>query len=192
MAGGGAVGAGAGCRTRWLHPPAWVASSAAARPRWVVVAEADARMGGPRRGHWRCRRGWGCGPSAAQAGSERSQLAAGSALTCDDWWWARQDLNLGRHPDPGCLTDAGPQTRLTSTSTQRRAATYPPKLSFPIRMKSEFKSSQAHHPSSQVRVLSAVSRERSLAAWAALGPHAHPRRHAHRPFRARPPGRQAP
>jgi transposase len=25
---------------------------------------------------------------------------------------------LHRHPDPGCLTDAGPQTRLTSTSTQ--------------------------------------------------------------------------
>ena len=45
-----------------------------------------------------CRRGWAHGPSAAQAGSERSRLAAGSALTCDDGWWACQDLNLGPHP----------------------------------------------------------------------------------------------
>jgi hypothetical protein len=50
------------------------------------------------RGRWGCRRGWACGPSAAQAGSERSRLAAGSALSCDDGWWACQDLNLGPHP----------------------------------------------------------------------------------------------
>jgi hypothetical protein len=31
-----------------------------------------------------------------------------------------------------------------------------------------------------------------VAAWAALGPHAHPRRQVHRPFRARLPGRQPP
>jgi hypothetical protein len=51
---------------------------------------------GPGRG----RRGWACGPSAAQAGSERSRLAIDSALSCDDGWWACQDLNLGPHPDP--------------------------------------------------------------------------------------------
>jgi hypothetical protein len=34
----------------------------------------------------------------------------------------------------------------------------------------------------------AARRECWLPAWAALGPHAHPRRHAHWPFRARPPG----
>jgi hypothetical protein len=54
--------------------------------------------GRARRGRWACRRGWACGPSAAQAASERSRLAANSALTCDDGWWACQDLNLGPHP----------------------------------------------------------------------------------------------
>jgi hypothetical protein len=47
-------------------------------------------------------------------------------------------------------------------------------------------------PSPQVRALWAASREGSLPAWAALGPHVHPRRQAHRPCRARPPGPQAP
>jgi hypothetical protein len=61
-----------------------------------------------------------------------------------------------------------------------------------IRMSPRFKSWQAHQPSPQVTALSAASRERSLAAWAALGPHPHPRRQAHRPLRARPPGRQPP
>jgi hypothetical protein len=42
--------------------------------------------------------GMACGPSAAQASSQRSRLAAGSALTCADGWWACQDLNLGPHP----------------------------------------------------------------------------------------------
>jgi hypothetical protein len=49
-------------------------------------------------GHWRCRRRWACGPSAAQAGSEPSQLAAGNAVSCEDGWWAWLDLNLGPHP----------------------------------------------------------------------------------------------
>jgi hypothetical protein len=40
-------------------------------------------------------------------------------------------------------------------------------------------------------VLPAASWERSLPAWAALGPHAHPRRHLPWPHRGRPPGRQA-
>jgi hypothetical protein len=51
-------------------------------------------------GQWACRRGWACGPSAAQAGSGRDRPAGSSALTCDDGWWACQDLNLGPHPDP--------------------------------------------------------------------------------------------
>jgi hypothetical protein len=42
--------------------------------------------------------GWACGPSAAQADGGRSRPAAGSAVTCDDGWWACQDLNLGPHP----------------------------------------------------------------------------------------------
>jgi hypothetical protein len=49
-------------------------------------------------GRWACRRGWAFGPSAAQAASERSRLAADSALTRGDGWWACQDLNLGSHP----------------------------------------------------------------------------------------------
>jgi hypothetical protein len=55
-------------------------------------------------------------------------------------------------------------------------------------MSPRFKSWQPHQPSPQVRALSAASRERSLAAWAALGPHPHPRRQAYRPFRAVHPG----
>jgi hypothetical protein len=49
-------------------------------------------------GRWACRRGWGCGPGAAQADGGRSRLAAGSAVTCGNGWWACQDLNLGPHP----------------------------------------------------------------------------------------------
>jgi len=46
-AGGGAVGTGAGGSARWPHA-AWLPSSGlGARPRWVVVAEPDARVGGP-------------------------------------------------------------------------------------------------------------------------------------------------
>jgi hypothetical protein len=65
------------------------------------------RSGGrARRGRWACRRGWGCGPSAAQAGGERPRLAANRPLTCDDGWWACQDLNLGPHPYQGCALTA--------------------------------------------------------------------------------------
>src|SRR5215211_2715960 len=53
-----------------------------------------------------------CGPSAAQAGSERSRLAADSAVTCGNGWWACQDLNLGPHPDPKIHDErAGGSTR---------------------------------------------------------------------------------
>jgi hypothetical protein len=45
--------------------------------------------------------GMGCGPSAAQAGSGRSRLVVGSAVTWGDGWWACQDLNLGPHPYQG-------------------------------------------------------------------------------------------
>jgi hypothetical protein len=51
-------------------------------------------------GQGRCRRGWACGPSAAQASVGCSRLVAGSAVTWGDGWWAYQDLNLGPHPDP--------------------------------------------------------------------------------------------
>jgi hypothetical protein len=76
-----------GCRPRdgWGDHPAW----------WWWRCRPRGRA---RRGRWACRRGWACGPSAAQAASERSRLAADSALTCDDGWWACQDLNLGPHP----------------------------------------------------------------------------------------------
>jgi hypothetical protein len=43
-------------------------------------------------------------------------------------------------------------------------------------------------PFSQVKALPAPSLEHPLHTWAALGPHAHPRRQARWPFRARPPG----
>jgi hypothetical protein len=51
------------------------------------------------KGRWACRREWVCGPRAAQAGSGRSRLADGSAVTCGNGWWACQDLNLGPHPE---------------------------------------------------------------------------------------------
>jgi hypothetical protein len=47
------------------------------------------RPGGrARRGRWACRRGWACGPGAAQAGSGRSRFATDSAVTCGNGWWA--------------------------------------------------------------------------------------------------------
>jgi hypothetical protein len=98
VAGGCAVDAGAGGSARWRHPPrGW-------RPRAGSVTTVGGRRrayrpgGRTRRGYWRCRRGMACGPSAAQAGSERAWLGAGSAVACDDGWWACQDLNLGPHP----------------------------------------------------------------------------------------------
>ena len=80
------------------------AAARGCRPRdgWATTVRGRRRAcrpgGRPRRGQGRCRRGWACGPSAAQAGSERARPTAGSALTCDDGWWACQDLNLGPHP----------------------------------------------------------------------------------------------
>jgi hypothetical protein len=43
----------------------------------------------------------GVRPQRGPAGRERSRLAAGSAVTCEDGWWACQDLNLGPHPYQG-------------------------------------------------------------------------------------------
>jgi hypothetical protein len=82
-----------------------VAAAAAWLPSWAGWAttlgggRGACRPGGRAwRGQWACRRGWACGPSAAQAGSGRSRLVAGSAVTCGNGWWACQDLNLGPHP----------------------------------------------------------------------------------------------
>jgi hypothetical protein len=47
LAGGCAVGTGAGCSARWRHPPRGCRPRLGARPRWVVVAEPDARVGRP-------------------------------------------------------------------------------------------------------------------------------------------------
>jgi hypothetical protein len=88
-------GHGSGLQREVAALAAWLASS---RPRWVVVTEPDARVGGPGGARGVPARGWACGPSAAQASSERAQLGAGSAVTCDDGWWAWLDLNLGPHP----------------------------------------------------------------------------------------------
>jgi hypothetical protein len=106
VAGGCAVGTGAGGSARRLHPPPGWRPRLGARPRWVVVAEPAVRGGRSRRGPGRCQWGWACGPSAAQAGGERAWLAAGSALTCDDGVWACQDLNLGPHPYQAHSRDA--------------------------------------------------------------------------------------
>ena len=82
-----------------------VAAAAARLPSWAGWATtvggghgACGPGGRARRGQWACRRRWACGPSAAQARSERSRLAAASAVTCGNGWWACQDLNLGPHP----------------------------------------------------------------------------------------------
>jgi hypothetical protein len=61
-----------------------------------------------------------CGPSAAQAGSGRSRLAAGSSVTCGIGWWACQDLNLGPHPDPKIHGElAGGSTRRSRVQAGR-------------------------------------------------------------------------
>jgi hypothetical protein len=95
---GCAVGTGAGCSARLPRRPprgrrgpggdhgAW--SSWCLLPGWTSPEDP---VGVPA--------GMACGPSAAQAGSQRSRLAAGSALTCGYGLWACQDLNLGPHPD---------------------------------------------------------------------------------------------
>jgi hypothetical protein len=84
----------------WRPSPGWVGdhggwSSPSLTPGW---ADPEGPGG--------CRRGWTCGPSAAQAGGERARLAAGSAVSCGDGWWACQDLNLGPHPYQGCALTA--------------------------------------------------------------------------------------
>jgi hypothetical protein len=91
-------GTGAGCRARWPRLPR------GCRPRvgWATTVGdgcgACRRGGRAGEGRWAGRRGWGCGPGAAQADGGRSWLAAGSAVTCGNRWWACQDLNLGPHP----------------------------------------------------------------------------------------------
>jgi hypothetical protein len=102
VAGGCAVGRGAGCSARLLQWPR------GCLPRWVATTVGGGhwacRPGGrARKGRWACRWGWACGPSAAQAGSGRSRLATDNAVTCGNGWWACQDLNLGPHPDPKIL-----------------------------------------------------------------------------------------
>jgi hypothetical protein len=99
--------------------PREVAAPAAWLPSWAGWATTvgggreGCRPGGrARTGQWACRWGWACGPSAAQAGSGRFRLAAGSAVTCGNSWWACQDLNLGPHPDPKIHDEqAGGSTR---------------------------------------------------------------------------------
>jgi hypothetical protein len=94
VAGGCAVGRGAGSGASWPHRPG------GCRPRagWATTVgggRGAGPSGGPLIG---VQAGMGCGPSAAQAGSGRSRLAADSAVTCGNGWWACQDLNLGPHP----------------------------------------------------------------------------------------------
>jgi hypothetical protein len=78
--------------------------------------------------------GWACGPSAAQAGSERSRLAVSSAVTWGDGWWACQDLNLGPHPYQS--NDTGKQDRTPpclSLSHRRPTGRSVSRLSGPLR-----------------------------------------------------------
>jgi hypothetical protein len=58
--------------------------------------------------------------------------------------------------------------------SQLRSCGDEPRCRTLIRMRSQVKSWQAHHPSPQVTALLATSWERWLPAWAALGPHPHP------------------
>jgi hypothetical protein len=98
VANGGNVGLGAGSGARLPHLPRGCRPRAG-RATTVGGGRGPCRPGGrARKGRWACWRGWACGPSAAQAGSGRSRLAAGSAVTCGTGWWACQDLNLGPHP----------------------------------------------------------------------------------------------
>ena len=90
VAGGYAVGRGAGPGASWPQRPGRCRPRVGWRPRWVVVVAPACQGGHPA--------GMGCGPSAAQAGSRCSRLAAGSVMTCGNEWWACQDLNLGPHP----------------------------------------------------------------------------------------------
>jgi hypothetical protein len=78
VAGGGAVGAGAGGSARWRRqPPRGCRPRLGARSRWVVVAEPDVRVGGPGGGHWKGRRDGRGGPARPKpAASAPSSLPA--------------------------------------------------------------------------------------------------------------------
>jgi hypothetical protein len=90
-------GTGCGCGARWPRLPRGCRRGLVATT--VGGGRGACRPGGRgRRGRWACWRGWACGPSAAQAGSQRCRPRAGSAVTCGIGWWACQDLNLGPHP----------------------------------------------------------------------------------------------
>jgi hypothetical protein len=91
-------GQGSRSRRELAAPAAWLPSSGWVGDHggWSSWKLPPGVARGERRWAWRW--GWACGPSAAQAGSGRSRLAANSAMTCDDGWWACQDLNLGPHP----------------------------------------------------------------------------------------------
>ena len=91
-------GRGAGCSARWPHA-AWLASSGWGRDHGGWSSSSLTAGWADLEGPLEVPAGMGVRPSAAPAGSERSQLGAGSALTCDDGWWACQDLNLGPHPE---------------------------------------------------------------------------------------------
>ena len=98
VAGGCAVGTGGRLQREVAAPAAWRPSSGWGGDHggwsWPRLTPGWAGPGGP----GGCRRGWGCGPSAAQAGGERARLAAGNAVTCGNGWWAWEDLNLRLHP----------------------------------------------------------------------------------------------
>jgi hypothetical protein len=89
----------------WPHA-AWLPSSGWVRDYGAWASPSLTAGWAAPEGHWTCRRGWACGPSAAQARNEHDRLAAGSALSCDDGWWACQDLNLGPHPYQAHSRDA--------------------------------------------------------------------------------------
>jgi len=107
----GRLRGGHGCRLprEVAAPAAWLASWGWVRDHGAWSSPSLPPGWAAGRAHWVCRRGWVCGPSAAQAGSERAQLAAGSALTCWVVWWACQDLNLGPHPYQGSAQGLFPQ-----------------------------------------------------------------------------------
>jgi hypothetical protein len=90
-------GQGSRPRRELAAPAAWLPSSG-----WWATTVGGSPGGGP--AGWPplgVQAGMRCGPSAAQAGSGRSRLAAGSSVTCGIGWWACQDLNLGPHPYQG-------------------------------------------------------------------------------------------
>jgi hypothetical protein len=65
-------GTGGGCSARWPHLPRGCRPGLGARPRWVVVAEADARVDGPERGRWACRRDGRAAPARPRLATSAS------------------------------------------------------------------------------------------------------------------------